>query len=215
MDKYKDFDLKKLKTVVLHNRSEHRKNHMNTLLDSLGLDYTLYDCIIHENNIYSGILTINKILLELDQQEIFEPFLFLEDDVNITDSFSSIISTPVDADCVYLGLSECFSNDVINYYQHSPSRKWTIIDEKLVKIADMLSTHAFVVTSKIYLSELLSIFKELLINPTHYDIPVARIQHKFNVYGFKNPLFYQYGHVGGQEGATKITLDKIYDRVMK
>ena len=220
MSDYIDIDLKKLKTIILHGGRGDRKIHISSVMNQTGLDYILYDCIPNKSGLYSGILSLNKILLELAEKDTFEPFLFLEDDINITNRFTSTISIPVDSDCIYLGLSKCFCSYSYNGHTYSPTHKWVIKDANLVKISDMLSTHAFLVTSKKWLLALVDIFNKLVVDveqccAVSYDIPVARIQHKFNVYGFKNPFFYQDLCVGGQQEPTKITLNDIYNNVIK
>jgi hypothetical protein len=210
MSDYVSIDLTKIRTIVLHNRTAIRRDHMNAVCKKSGLNHVLYECIPDESKLMSGIRTINKILSEMEERETFEPFLFLEDDVSTTEQFTHVISVPANADCVYLGLADCYSS-----YTAIPTHKWRNKDEKLVQIRDMLSLHAFVVTSKTWLLVLISVFKDMLSDPICYDIPVARMHHLHTIYGFKNPFFYQDGHVGGQEGPTKITFDLIRDRVLE
>jgi len=204
MIKYKTLDLTKIDTIVLHNRSEIRRNHIETIMMGKKINYRLFPCLKHKDRYISAILSIIHIFKEASKKPIFEPFMFLEDDVNLNADFNIEITYPEDADCIYLGLSRGFST-----FKDYPRYKWTVIDDNLVKIGDMLSTHAFVVTSVKWLNKIIELMTDTLDNPTNYDIPIARIQHKFNIYGLKRPFFYQDSKVGGQERPTRITFDNI------
>ena len=51
----------------------------------------------------------------------------------------------------------------------------------MVKIKNMLSTHSFLITSKRYLYILIECMKIAIKYNMHYDIPIARIMHRYNV----------------------------------
>lgn len=202
-----EIDLTKIKTIVLHNRTEQRRNHITSVLDKTSLDYSIFDSFPN-SYLISAIDSLIHIYKELLSKP-FEPVLLLEDDVNTTDHFKSIIQVPK-GDCVYLGLSTCWSS-----FGHSPSYPWVSINEELVQIKDMMSLHAYVITSKRWLEVLLECIIQLKEAPTYFDIPVARKMIDYKVYAFKYPFFYQDGSVGGQQGPTKITIEDIADKVFK
>lgn len=202
---YTSIDLSRIKTIVLHNRSDVRKHHIHSVLANTHLQYTLFDCIVDPTYLRSGIRSLIHIYSELLERSEFEPVLMLEDDVNITDAYMNTISIPANADCVYLGLSACVSGG-------HPT--WKDIDINLVKITNMLSLHAYVITSERWLRVLLDCMKKTLDNITYWDIPVAQQMKNYTIYGYKKPFFYQDSAVGGQQGPTKITFEDIRSRVI-
>lgn len=205
---YETLDLSTIRTIVLHNRTERRKNHISSVLNATKLDYTLFESFPRESGLISGIDSLIHIFSELLIRPDFTPVLMLEDDVNITSAFKHIIQIPKNADCVYLGLADCYST-----YNCYPRYKWVSINDELVHIKDMLSTHAYVITSKRWLEVLLECMTSLKKSPYSYDIPIARKMNEYNVYGFKQPFFYQDAKIGGQQAPTKITIDDISERV--
>jgi len=200
-----EINLSTIKTIVLHNKTTQRKNHITSVLDKTTLNYSIFDCLPggYLVSAIDSLICIYKDLLS----KPFEPVLLLEDDVNITDRFKTILQVPK-GDCVYLGLSTCWSS-----FGRSPSYSWVSINEEIVQIKDMLSTHAYVITSKEWLEVLLECMVKLKKAPTYYDIPIARKMINYKVYAFKYPFFYQDGSVGGQQAPTKITIHDIADKV--
>jgi len=198
-------DLSMIQTIVLHNRSDVRKHHIQSVLANTRLQYTLFDCIVDPTYLRSGIRSLIQIYSDLLTRPQFEPVLMLEDDVNITDAYNDTITIPVNADCVFLGLSACRSG---------AHPTWVEIDERIVKITDMLSLHAYVITSERWLRVLLDCMAKTLENITYWDIPVAQQMKHYTIYGYKNPFFYQDSAVGGQQGPTKITFEDIRSSVI-
>lgn len=203
-----EIDLSKIKTIVLHNRTDQRRNHITSVLDKTSLDYSIFDGLPRDSGLRSCIDSLIYIYTELLSKP-FEPVLMLEDDVNTTEHFKSIIKVP-NGDCVYLGLSTCWSS-----FCHLPNHPWVSINEELLQIKDMLSAHAYVITSKRWLELLLNIMNDLKDKIEFPDIYIARKMIDYKVYAFKYPFFYQDGSVGGQETPTKITIEDIADRVFK
>jgi hypothetical protein len=204
-------DLSKIKTIVLHNRTTDRKNHITSILNKTSLQYTIFDSFPRDSHLLSGIDSLIHIYSDLLSKP-FEPVLLLEDDVNITDNFKTCIEIP-EGDCVYLGLSDCFCSFTYNSHTNIPKHKWISINEEIVQIRDMLSLHAYVITSRQWLEVLLDCMKCIRENPYNFDIPVARKMIDYKIYAFKYPFFYQDKIVGGQEPQTKITIDDIADKV--
>jgi len=200
-------DLAKIKTIVLHNRTTVRRNHITSVLDKTTLQYTIFDSFPRDSGLLSGLDSLIHIYSDLLSKP-FEPVLMLEDDVNTTEHFKTIIEIP-EGDCVYLGLASCYCS-----HTNTPKYKWISINEELVQLTDMLSLHAYVITSKQWLEVLLDCMKSIRDNPYSFDIPVARKMIDYKVYAFKYPFFYQDGRAGGQEAQTKITIVDIADSVL-
>jgi hypothetical protein len=173
------------------------------------LNYKLFDCVPDKNKKLSGIKSLIEIYSDLLKRPHFEPVLILEDDVMITDSFRSTVEIPEDADCVYLGLADIYSS-----FTNIPTVSWIHVNhDKLVRITDMLTTHAYIICSETWLRILLKSMQEILENPTHYDIPIAQKMKDYVIYAYKKPYFYQYGPAGGLDFPTDITLNDISSRV--
>jgi hypothetical protein len=207
---YKSIDLSKIQTIILHTQIASRKDHIHNVLKNSNLQFTLFNCIVDTDRSRSEIRSIIQICSDLLARLSFEPILFLQDNINITEAFANIIKIPNDSDCVYLGLSKCCSGP-----SYSPTVPWIDIQgDTLVKITDMLSTHAFLVTSEKWLHELLKTMQDTLDKSINYDIPIAHKMKDYNIYGFKKPMFYQDATVGGQQGPTKITFSDIEDKVL-
>lgn len=119
------------------------------------------------------------------------PFIFLEDDVEVTDSFRSSIEVPNDADIVYLGgsiyalkLPDCVAGT-----RRKAFRKTNM--SNILELDGMLSLHAIVVLNEQAKNLLINILKEKnLIFP---DVRIARLQKDkmANFYAIDPPLFYQ------------------------
>ena len=143
----------------------------------------------------------------IDQQknEPFQPFIIFEDDVKKNRSFPSEIEIPDDTDILYIGLSSCGMNN----------HKWcnTVctknINDDIIKIYNMLSTHGMIVCSIRGLLTLQKCMLESYFLNKPWDLHITRTQPYLNIYALKNPLVYQYGKIGGQESNTKINfIDK-------
>ena len=124
------------------------------------MKYYIFECIPDKCHITSGIRSLIHIYKGLLCRPSFEPVLMLEDDVNITDAYINNIEIPNNADCVYLGLSNCFVP-----YGDRPSVPWANVENSnLVKIADMLSTHSYLICSEKWIRVLLECMEKILHN---------------------------------------------------
>jgi len=122
--------------------------------------------------------------------EIDPPFIILEDDATPFD-YDPIISIPDDTDALYLGISSWGRMN-----SHSgPFVQWEYyfkeVDINLLRVYNMLSTHAI-----LYLNpEYISVCKKIAYHHheiiEHVDIGFTDIQKYYNVYAFNQPLFYQ------------------------
>jgi len=210
---YETIDLTKIQTIILHNRSKVRNDHMTKIMNKTGLNYSIFSSFPRKSGLVSGIDSLIHIFKELLERIEFHPVLMLEDDVNTTEQFKQIINIPINSDCIYLGLSNCFSTPNGRVHCYKPQTKWIPINDEIVKISDMLSTHAYVITSKKWLEVLLKCMTDIASNPYSFDIPVAREMKHYNIYAFKHPFFFQDKTVGGQEKPTRITIEDISSAV--
>ena len=122
--------------------------------------------------------------------EIDPPFIILEDDATPFD-YDPIISIPDDTDALYLGISSWGRMN-----SHSgPFVQWEYyfkeVDINLLRVYNMLSTHAILYLNLEYISVCKKIaYHHQEINE-HVDIGFTDIQKYYNVYAFNQPLFYQ------------------------
>ena len=122
--------------------------------------------------------------------EVDPPFIILEDDATPFD-YNPIISIPDDADALYLGISSWGRMN-----SHSgPFVQWEYyfkeVDINLLRVYNMLSTHAILYLNPEYISVCKKIaYHHQEINE-HVDIGFTDIQKYYNVYAFNQPLFYQ------------------------
>jgi hypothetical protein len=114
------------------------------------------------------------------------PYIILEDDCDIK-NFHPIIEVPDDSDIIYLGISSWGRMN-----SHSgPCVKYDILDNGLLKIYNMLSTHAMLFLTEEYCSICKNIAKYFYQIGDHLDIGFAEIQKYYNAYAFDDPMFYQ------------------------
>lgn len=188
----------------LTNNNETRKQHILKEFQ----DFKLYEVNPKSNidNKYkSGSSGFNKIInmasTNQDKNKPFKPFIIFEDDVTKYREFPEYINVPEDADILYIGLSRaglhkkgssldtvCFKN----------------INDEIIKIYNMLSTHGLMVCSMRGLLLLQKCMTISYLVKLPWDIMLTIIQPYFNIYALKEPLVYQCSSLGGIENETKI-----------
>jgi hypothetical protein len=137
----------------------------------------------------------------------FQPFVIFEDDIKKYRKFPDIIEIPDNCDLFYIGLSQWGMTDAKNGVNNSVC--YNDIDNHIIRIFNMLSTHGMMICS---LRGMLSLQKCLLedfYKNQGWDRSVCYIQPYLNVYALKEPLVYQYGKLGGEELYTKINFQKL------
>ena len=200
--------LQDIKVVFInpdHNEKYHkRKLYMENLLKQIGFR----DIVHHKssNEQYPLCLTLSTI--DILKKYMDEPFLLLEDDIEYTgESLDIPISNDVDA--IYLGLSRCAGDPILNkniYYA-----TFEPYSDSQVRVTNMLSTHAIFYNSKRYKQELINV----LSRECKYfasDVSITHIQPFFNVLATKKPRFFQSNLFNSTESfdvqnATKIQID--------
>lgn len=202
-------DIRNSDIVYLHGpHKPERKEHMEKTLHNLTAECHVGICDQGKKSGVMGMIEILKKRLS----EPFKPFILLEDDCSRTQWFRYMIPVPSDTDAVYLGLSIYGIHPVmpqgypnIISYTHVPG------EPELVKIQNMLSTHAILFVTKRWTEMCLECFEKTLAGEPEsgnydYDILLCRTLPKFNAYALKKPLFYQDKTVGGHEDATNFSL---------
>ena len=171
----------------------------------------------------SGAIGISKILdtaiINFKNKNTFEPFIINEDDITKTTNYNNIINIPNDSDLIYLGISQCGLIDkplgIIGYiYADNIVKKepsiYDISYSNVVKIKNMLSTHAILVNSFSGLLMYQKAMIDAIINNRHYDIPMALQQPYYNIYALCKPIMCQDIKNGGQPCTNIELTEKIY-----
>lgn len=199
-------NLKKINYYFLTTRLDQKKSdHVVNMLSDynlteinppLGIGKQRSGSIGHSMMIDNGLKDQN------DNKE-FQPFIILEDDISCYRESPTYLNIPKNTDLLYVGISACGIGNGNSWN----SRNILYADEvsnDVVRIYNMLSTHAIMICSKIGAN----MYKKSIMsgNNIGWDIPVAKNQPYYNIYALKYPLFYQDKKYGGIEWATKISL---------
>lgn len=180
-----NLDLRKIPAIYINLKRDVEKNeHMRKMLTELG-----FETIIRvEASEFSPEKHLSGCSLShynaLNQIEV--PFIIFEDDCRVK-NFNPIIEIPDNADSVYLGISSWGRMN-----SHSgPFVQFQKVDDKVVKVYNMLGAHSILYLSEEYASlcSKISIHASDIID--HQDIGFAEIQRYYNVYAYNDPLFYQ------------------------
>ena len=177
-------------------------------------DAQFFDAVPSSHRFASGALSFGRLYEQLAVAEPFTPTLICEDDIWLTENYKPVIEFPDDADAVYLGLSYCSSPPDDDSYTPGIQSAAVPGFSDMVQLHNMLSTHAVLVCSRrfalfgvracAYTLGHLSANRNLV-----WDLAFSRRLADYNVYAYKNPLFFQDSRVGGNEAATKISFENI------
>ena len=172
--------------VNLEGDDEKRK-HTESMLKNLGFKYVeRFDAIRHEAGRIIGCARSHHEILSKD---IEPPFIILEDDCALAKDFVDEVELPDNADALYLGISHWG-----RYLNHSgPYVHYSECNDDIVRVYNMLATHAIMYTSKSYID----ICKRISYTfgyeiENHLDIGFAEVHRFYNVFSFNEPLFRQY-----------------------
>lgn len=179
-----NLDLRKIPAIYINLQRDNEKNeYMYDMLSNLGFeniirveasefpDRYLAGCS------YSHFNSLN---------EVNVPFIIFEDDCRVK-NFEPVIEVPDDTDAVYLGISSWGRMN-----SHSgPFVQYEKVDDKLVRVYNMLGAHAILYLTKEYASLCSKISIHASHTSEHQDIGFAEVQRYYNVYAFEDPMFYQ------------------------
>ena len=189
-----NLDLKTVSAVYINLKEDVKKDFaMKALILDCGFKNTIrVEAEYTPNSLAGCSLSHYNALNEIDP-----PFIIFEDDC-VVKNFNSNIEIPDDADAVYLGVSSWGRMNA-----HSgPFVQYEKVDEKLVRVYNMLGAHAILYLNQEYVSMCSRIAQNGYDIADHQDIGFAEIQRYFNVYAFNDPLFYQTSSNGTNEPLT-------------
>jgi hypothetical protein len=127
-----------------------------------------------------------KLLAEID---VDGPFIVVEDDIEITGSFSPILEIPENSDAVYLGISK-FSLNNGKTYQDIVAED---VGAEIYRIYNMLAAHAILYITKDYYRFISKAIQSMIDVGKNQDNARAETMKYFNIYALGSPLFYQDG----------------------
>jgi len=162
--------------------------------------------------------SLTNTVLEIFKQELNndKPFIILEDDCAFFTKYDQV-EIPDTADMLYLGVSLWsypYSVDTL-YSMYRPNIICNSIDtvetynNTLVKIQAMNGTHAILYISRDFIRTFIDKMTDIskYIDDVPHDLLFSSLHKSFNVFGLKEPMFYQDATLGGQEDVTKLTFN--------
>jgi len=212
-----NFDTMKYYYLTTGNNKK-RENHMEDIFKNYNIKKIIGPSGIKKH--ISGAIGHSKMielgLREQDRNKPFQPFVILEDDVSFFRNLPNELEIPDNTDALYIGISPWGLNkdNMQGKYNHIIADDY---NDDLIKVYNMLGTHAIMICSSLYAS----VYTRCMMESIYYnfqdrgdwDIILSTLQKKYNVYAFKNPFLYQDAKYGGQE-TTKVILNTFikYDK---
>lgn len=192
-----------------------KRKRTESMLKCLGFKYVnRVPAIKHEKGRIVGCARSHYEVLK----QTTPPFIIIEDDCALNKNFVNEIEVSDESDALYLGISHWG-----RYLNHSgPYVHYEKINDDIVRVYNMLATHAILYLSKTYVD----ICKRISYHcgyevEDHLDIGFAEIQKFYNVYSYDEPLFRQYDWsvvTSGKLSEVSINKEKsfnLFDTVLK
>lgn len=196
------YTLKDVKTYFIcpdHNEKyQRRRAHMEELLSRLGFTNVHH----YKSGSYQYPACLADAICDILGQNLDEPVLILEDDVDTTGRLE--FDMPTGCDAIFFGLSRCGGSQTINR-GHGRSL-FTPFSESQVRVHNMLSQHAVLFVSRAIKERYITTIQKYAGTDYHSDVLFSRIQRDFLVLANRVPAFWQSNAYNEQdlEGYTKI-----------
>lgn len=189
-------DLRELSTYFINLERDYQKS-IDTYDRLFGLGFknvNRFEGILHDNP-KAGCARSQHSVMSDDNIKL--PFILLEDDIVHTGLDKFVFDVPDDADALYLGISQW--GRMLNF--SGPFTHYKIVNADVVKVYNMLSTHAIVYFSEDYRRHLKrTSYYSGYKSHYHVDVEYAESQKYYNVYALDLPLFAQEGYNQGVTG---------------
>lgn len=158
-------------------------------------------------------MCLNNAIVSILQDNLDEPVLILEDDIDTNEKTE--FTLPPNTDALYVGLSFVGGSLTENHYE-GPAQ-FRPYSEKQVQLRNMLSGHAILYVSRRYKEAIIAALQAYADTNYNTDILFSRLHPKFNVYANRMPTFWQSNrfNVADLEHATKITFAYPHNTIMK
>jgi hypothetical protein len=211
-------DIKKTKVYIISPGENKYRDRvltvMGRLIDEGFKNITFFKSLPGPNNTAS----LTNTVIEICKKEMNndQPFIILEDDCAIFTGHNDI-EVPAAADVLYLGVAlwsypytvdTLYNRNRPHIIQNSSSTVQSYND-KLTRIRGMTSGHAIMFISRefvrTFINKMVDISK--YVDDMPHDLLFSSLHTSFNVYGLKQPMFYQDSSLGGQEDVTKLTFN--------
>ncbi len=192
---YRRIDLRQIPCFVINCEADAEKDTlMKRQLAELGIPYERVPGIAASPD-WVGVALSHLKVLRLTRSTT--PFLVLEDDCLFNDRFQPVWQVPVEADALYLGVSE-FGLETPGHFSWGRRRKnqWRPYDRSFLRIFNMLARHAVVYLSNDYCEQVIQSQIEALTNrslPYPGDIGCAMLQASHVVLTPNEPICRQTG----------------------
>ena len=185
-----NLDLREIPVIYINlDRDVEKKEKIEKNLKSLGFKTVVRSPgYLHPTGHRAGCSMAQHIALK----KIDPPFIILEDDATPL-NFTPEIEVPDDADAVYLGVS---SWGRMNGHS-GPYVQYDEVDNGLLKVYNMLGTHAILYLNKEYVSVSTKIAYHQYKTEGYVDVGFTDIMKYYNVYAFDNPMFYGFSSFDG------------------
>lgn len=141
-------------------------------------------------------------------QSAVPPYIIVEDDICLGQK-KDVFEVPDDAVALYLGVSiwvypHTFDHIRQDGFHIRPCTRddFRDVNEELVQILGVLSTHAILFLEKNFIRFLSQKMLQGLERP--HDLYIAVAQREYAVYAYKTPVFFQDKQLGGQEDVTNL-----------
>lgn len=163
-------------------------------------------------------VSLTNTVLEIFKRELNNdnPFIILEDDCAFFTKYDQI-EIPDTADVLYLGVSLwTYPHNIDTLYSvYRPDIVYNSMDtiesynNTLVRIKGMTGGHAILYISRDFIRTFIEKMTDIskYIPDLPHDLLFSSLHPLFNVFGLKQPMFYQDATLGGQEDVTKLTFD--------
>lgn len=211
-------DIKKTKVYIISPGENKYRDRViivfQRLLDEGFRNITFFKSVPGPNNTAS----LTNTVLEIFKKELKndEPFIILEDDCAFFNKYSNIVM-PDNTDALYLGVSlwsythplqTLYSKPRPHIHQNT-SAEVQSYNENITRIKGMTSGHAILFSSREYMRTFIQRMDEIAknVDDLPHDLLFSVMTQTFNVYGLKQPMFYQDSTLGGQEDVTKLTFN--------
>lgn len=201
-----NLDLRKIPAVYINLQKDTKKNeYVHTMLTKLEFETIIR---VEASEFPDRHLAGCSLSHFNSLNEIDPPFIIFEDDCRVK-NFQPIIDIPDNSDAVYLGISSWGRMN-----SHSgPCVQYEKIDDKLVRVYNMLGAHSILYLSKEYITICSKISIHAYNIVEHQDIGFAEVQKYYNVYAFDDPLFYQTSSNGTDQKLSSYPTIEIFQPV--
>ena len=154
------------------------------LLHELNIKYSRFPGIKDSISVVGCGKSHLKLLNSLSSSSVI-----YEDDIQVTDDFTNLISVPSEADALYLGVS---NHGYVGYNVGVRNTvKATQYNQNFKRVYNMCSTHAIVYLSNRYVEAAKQIIEFCITNNLPFDLGLAKIHKDLVILTPNKPMFFQ------------------------